>query len=169
MALITDISLKVIAELSKSADLSNPTQSLSYLQKVQYTNGTGAGQADLLWSDTREIPASSNDDLDLVGSLSDAFGTTFSAARIKALIVKAAVGNTNNVVIGDAASNVWSSLLGTDGTVVLRPGAFFGVTAGPADAVAYPCSAGSTDILRVANSGAGSTVEYDIIVVGVSQ
>lgn len=168
MALTTDIALTVNADLSKTVDLANPTQKLRYFQRVQLGSGTGAGNADLLWNDTRTITASSNEDLDLVGSLSDALGTTFSAARIKALVVKAAAANTNNVIVGAAAATQWAALLGAAGTVTLRPGAMFAAVAGVADATAYVSAGGATDLLRVANSGAGTSVTYDIIVVGVS-
>ena len=168
MALTTEFSLSVVADLSKTVDLANPTQALRYSKKVTLGSGTGAGNADLLWNDTRTINASSNDDLDLVGSLTDALGTTFSPVRIKGLVVSAAAANSNNVVLGAAAATQWAALLGTTGTVQVRPGATFAVFAGVADTTGYVCAAGSTDLFRVANGGAGTSVTYDIIVVGVS-
>lgn len=168
MALTTQFSLRLQATLSKTVDLANPTQALDYNKQVQLGSGTGAGNADLLWNDTRTINASSNEDLDLVGSLADALGTTFSSARIKGLIVSAAAANTNNVVVGAAAATQWAALLGTTGTVIVRPGATFSVFCGVADAVGYVSAGGSTDLLRVANSGAGTSVTYDICLVGVS-
>lgn len=168
MALSTEISLSVLATLSKTVDLGNPSQALNYSKKVTLGSGTGAGNADVLWNDTRTITASSNEDLDLVGSLTDPLGTTVSQARIKGLIVSAATANTNNVVLGAAAATQWAALLGTTGTVQVRPGTTFAVFAGVADATGYVCAAGSTDLFRVANGGAGTSVTYDIIVIGVS-
>lgn len=169
MALTTDIHLSLIATLTKTVDLANnPEYALDYSQRVQLATGTGAGQADVMWTDTRTITASSSEDLDLVGSLTDALGTTFSPARVKALMVKAAAGNTNNVVVGAASATQWAALLGTTGTVTLRPGAFFAAVAGSADATGYVCAAGSTDLLKVANSSSGSSVSYDIVVIGAS-
>jgi hypothetical protein len=169
MALTTDLSLSVVATLTKTLDLANnPEYPLDYSQKVQLATGTAAGQADVMFTDTRTITASSSEDLDLVGSLTDALGTTFSPARVKALIVKAAAANTNNVVVGGASATQWAALLGTTGTVVVRPGAFFAAVAGVADATGYVCAAGSTDLLKVANSSSGTSVTYDIIVIGCS-
>lgn len=168
MALTTDVTLRVQATLTKTVDLGNPTQQLDYSKKLQLGTGTGAGNADLLWNDTRTINASSNEDLDLVGSLVDALGSTFTAARIKGIVLSAAAENSNNVVLGAAAATQWAALLGTTGTITLRPGAWFTCFAGIADSTAYVCSGGSTDLLRVANSGAGTSVTYDIILIGVS-
>jgi len=169
MALTTDISLNIIAQLSKTIDLANnPEYTLNYPKRVQLATGTSAGQADVMFTDTRSINASSSEDLDLVGALTDALGTTFSPVRVKALIVSAAAGNTNSVVVGGASATQWAALLGTTGTVTLRPGAFFAAVAGVADATGYVCAAGSTDLLKIANSSSGTSVTYDIIVIGAS-
>lgn len=169
MTLITDFSLRLLATLTKDLDLNpDPSYPLDYNARVQLTSGTGAGNADVMFSDTRTITASSSEDLDLVGSLADAFGTTFSPARVKALVVKAAAANTNNVVVGGASATQWAALLGTTGTVTLRPGALFCAVAGVADATGYVCAAGATDLLKIANSSSGSSVTYDVIVIGAS-
>ena len=141
---------------------------LNITKNIELATGTGAGQADLLFSDQRTLAASANEDLDLAGVLADALGATLTFARVKGLYVAAAAGNTNNVVVGDAATNTWAALLGTDGTVALRPGAFLLVAVGAADATGYAVTAGTGDLLRVANSGGGTTVTYDIVVVGAS-
>lgn len=135
---------------------------------LQLADGTGAAQADRMFSDTRTIAASSNEDLDLVGALADAIGGTASFVRIKGLYIAASTGNTNNVVVGAAATNPWATLLNATGTVTLRPGAALCVVTGSADTTTYATTAGTGDLLRIANSGAGSTVNYDIIVVGAS-
>lgn len=169
MALTTDFSVSLLATLTTDLDLGpDPSYPLDFSQRVKLATGTGAGNADLLWSDERTLTASSTETLDLVGTLTDAFGATFSPARIKALIVKADADNTNNVVLGDAVATTWAALLGTDGTIAVRPGATFAVMCGDADATGYVCAAGSTDSLLVTNSGAGSSVTYQIILVGVS-
>jgi hypothetical protein len=128
-------------------------------------DGTGAAQADRVFSDTRTIAASSNDDLDLAGVLADAFGTVITFARIKGLYIAAAAANTNNVIVG-AGTNPWNTWLNTAGTVTLRPGEWVAGAVG--DAVGHTVTAATGDILRIANSGAGTTVNYDIIIIGAS-
>jgi len=169
MALTTDISLAVIATLSKVVDLANdPEYSLNLSNKTQLATGTGAGQADVMFTDQRNLGASATEDLDLVGSLTDALGTGFSPARVKFLFVKALATNTNNVIVGAASATQWAALLGTTGTVTLRPGAWFAAAAGAADATGYVCAAGSTDLLKVANSAGSTSVNYQIVVIGAS-
>jgi len=164
--------LQVVANIAKSKalDLGVTAQApvaKTYLQTL--TDGTGAGKADLLFFDTRTIAVSGTDDLDLNGVLLDAFGATLSMLKVKAVIVTAASGNTNNVVVGGAASNQFATWTGTaTDKVVLRPGATFALIAGSADATCYAVTAATGDILRIANSGAGSTVDYDIVIIGSS-
>lgn len=168
MALTCELSARFVANYTGTNDLVTPTASLDYQKRKLLASGTGAGAADRCFSDTRTLAASSSEDLDLVGTLVDAFGTTFSPARIKGLFISAADANTNNVIVGGASATQWAALLGTTGTVTLRPGAFFAVAAGQADATGYVCAAGSTDLLKIANSGAGTSVTYDIVIIGVS-
>jgi hypothetical protein len=130
-------------------------------------DGTGAGQADRLFSDTRTIAASSNDDLDLAGVLVDALGATITFARVKGLYVAAATANTNNVLIG-AGTNPFINLLNATGVITLRPGAWITFGVGATDATGAAVTAATGDILRIANSGAGTTVNYDIIIIGAS-
>lgn len=87
---------------------------------------------------------------------------------MKAIVVSAAAANANNVVVGNAAATAWAALLGATGTVTLRPGAAMAVFAGAADATGYAVGAGATDLLKIANSGAGTGVTYDIVVIGAS-
>lgn len=169
MALATDISLRILANYTTTKDLGNiPASNLDFSQKIQLASGVSAGQADKLWYDERTLGASASEDLDLSGTQTDDFGTTFTIARIKAIAIKAAASNTNNVVIGGASATQWASLLGTTGTVTLRPGAFIAAVAGSADATGYVCAAGATDLLKVLNSAGGTSVVYQIVVVACS-
>jgi hypothetical protein len=67
----------------------------------------------------------------------------------------------------DLNTNPWVGFLNAAGTVTLKPGAGIVLTADQASATGYPVTAGTGDILRVANSGAGTAVLYDIAIVGV--
>jgi hypothetical protein len=170
MALDSRIDISVYSLLSKAATNPDVADSALYNEslRVALTTGTGAGQADRLYAATRTIGASSNEDLDLAGVLLDEFGAAITFARVKTLFVQAAAANVNNVVVGAAAATQWATLLNTTGTVTLRPGAGFLAYAGTADATAYVVGAGASDFLRVANSGAGTSVTYDIVIIGAS-
>ena len=174
MALTSTFAAHVVASLTGTApspDIGSggaARHTVDVQQSVALATGTGAGQADLLFTDQRTIAASGSEDLDLAGVLADALSATLTFARVKGLYIAAAAGNTNNVVVGAASSNAWATLLNAAGTVALRPGASLLVAAGVADATGYAVTAGTGDLLQVANSGGGTAVTYDIIVVGAS-
>ncbi|MFJ3537053.1 hypothetical protein ACIPQA_16470 [Streptomyces sp. NPDC090109] len=164
----TTLAVSAYAELTNALDLGTGRAAQALSRQVSLGSGTAAGQADRVWSDRRTLAASATEDLDLAGVLLDAFGAAVTFARIKGLVVAAASGNANNVVIGAASSNPWATLLGATGTVILRPGAFLAVAAGAADATGYTVTASTGDLLKVANSGAGTSVTYDIHIIGTS-
>ncbi|SDM77326.1 hypothetical protein [Streptomyces wuyuanensis] len=167
MALTSSLSVAASAELTSAADLATGAVPLTVRHAVSLASGTGVGKADKVFHDRRTLAASATEDLDLAGVLLDSFGAAITFARVKGLVVTAAAGNVNNVVIGAAAANPWTALLGATGTLIVRPGGFVCVGAGAAD-VGYAVTAGSGDVLRVANSGAGSSVTYDIVIIGAS-
>lgn len=166
MALDTKVKLELSSVYTSALDLVARSAPLSMAPKLTLTNGTGANQADKVWSDQITIAASGNSDIDLAGTLTDPFGAALSFARVKLILVVAARTNTNNVVVGGASStfNTWVS--GTSPAVIVRPGGLLAV--GCSDATAYEVTATSADVLRLSNSGAGSSVTCDVAIVGCS-
>lgn len=167
MTLTTRIKSALSARVTTTTDTGTANASHVMSVEVDLTNGTGAGQADRVWSDTRTISASSSENLDLAGVLTDAFGTVVTFARVKAVKVTAAAANTNNVVVG-AGSSPWLTFLNAAGTATLRPGGALLAVCGEADATGWVVTAGSGDILKVANSSSGTSVTYTITVIGAS-
>jgi len=167
MALTTTIGVTVDGIYTKTADLSVAADNLSKRYGAYLASGTGVGKADLRFADTRTLTASSTEDLDLVGVLADIYGATLSFARIKAIVISAAATNTNSVVVG-AGTNPWVTALNSTGTITLRPGAFIALGAGAADATAYGVTAATGDVLKIANSAGGTSVTYDIVIIGAS-
>ena len=168
MALDTSsVVLSVTGSQSNAIDFTTGIAPLARTYQLLYSTGTGAGQADRIFHDQRTVAPSGTDDLDLAGVLLDVFGATVTFARIKAITIAAAAGNTNNVVIGAAASNQFATWAGAaTHTVNVRPGGFF--TIAVTDATAYAVTAGTGDLLRIANSGAGTSITYDVILIGSS-
>jgi len=165
MALSTVINLSVSANQTSALDLGTVALPVAYSHKETLTNGTGANQANELFSDTRTLAASASENLDLAGVLTNAFGTTITFTKVKAIIVAAAPGNTNDVLVGGAATNAFINWVGdaTD-TVKVKPGGMFVITAPDTNGLAV--TAGTGDILKVANAGAGTSVTYDVIIIG---
>ena len=168
MGLTTNMGMTASGLYTKTADLETPSADLNWRRGVALDSGTGAGKADLRFTDTRTLTASSTEDLDLAGVLTDAFGVALTFVKIKGLFISAAAANTNNVIVGAAASNAWAALLGATHTLTLRPGTTFGLMAGAADATTYAVTAGTGDLLKVANSAGGTSVSYDILLIGSS-
>lgn len=168
MTISSALSMAATVSQTKTLDLTTVSDPLMFRRAVSLTDGTTAGKADKVFHDRRTLAASGTEDLDLAGVLLDAFGAAITFVRVKGIFVSAAVANTNNVVVGAASATQWATLLNATGTVTLRPGATFGVIAGATDDTAYAVAAGTGDLLKVANSGAGTSVTYDIVIVGAS-
>lgn len=132
---------------------------------TSFANGTAANQANQMWTDTRTIAASANDDLDLAGVLTNAFGTTITFTSVKAIIVKAASANTNDLIIGGSATNPFETFLGgTNPSVLIVPGGSFAIV--NPEATGYAVTASTADILRFTNASSGTSVDYNVIIIG---
>lgn len=130
------------------------------------TDGVAANQFQKIFFDTRTLAASANEDLDLNGTtLQDTLGANLGLTSVKLIIIKAADGNTNNVVYKPAASNGFLGPLGAAAnTITLKPGQFVVLT--DLSAAGWTVTPGTADLINLANSGAGTSVTYDILIAG---
>lgn len=152
---------------SRALDLGAGNFQLDKVASLELLDGVGVNQADRLFTDQRTITASANDDLDLAAVLTDVFGQAITFARIKAILIVAAAANVNDLVVGAAAANAFVGPFGASThTVKVRPGGFLLLAC--ADATGWAVTAGTADILRVANGAGGSSVVYDIVLIGAS-
>lgn len=168
MAVTSDFGISASVVHTGTTELTTPTDRLTFQRGVHLSSGTGAGAADRVFRDQRTLAASASETLDLAGVLTDAFGTAITFARLKFIAISAASGNTNSVIVGANASNDWVGLLNAAGTITLRPGATFCAMSGVTDATGMAVTAGTGDLIKVANSGAGTSVTYDVVIVGAS-
>jgi hypothetical protein len=104
-SLSATVKAAVSASYSNALEFGSVVQSLQYNVANSFADGTGADQAQKLWTDQRTLGVSATEDLDLSGGVVDVFGTSLAFTKVKALVIKAAAGNTNDVVVGGAASN----------------------------------------------------------------
>lgn len=156
--------LSVTGTVNNQLDLVKAVAAMTWSKSGSLASGTGANQADRIFSDTRTIAASGTDDLDMAGTLTDPIGTVISLARVKLIAVYAYAANTNNVIMGGGTNPITTIMGGTTPTLIIRPGGMVLLTA--PDATAYAVTAATADILRFANSGAGTTVTYDVVIIG---
>ncbi len=165
MSLTSRIELQVTGQLVGAGDLGNPDQNFSDSLLHVLASGTGANQADRVFTDQRTLTASATENLDLAGVLLDAFGAAITFATIKAVIIKAASGNTNDVQLTRPASNGVPLFLAASDGIPIKPGGMFVWTA-PGTGITV--TAGTGDILTVTNSAGGTSVTYDVIIIGTS-
>jgi hypothetical protein len=163
MALQTTITIQIASSYTLQLDLVSKTANLIKNPSVSLDTGTGLGQADVIFSDTRSTAAT--DSLDNIGGgLLDNLGNVWAPARIKAIIVVAAAANPGNVLLRRPAANGVPFFTAAADEVPIHPGGIFVLVA--PSAAGYPCTAGTADLIDIA-AGAG-TVSYDVYLIGAS-
>lgn len=165
MALTASAKLIFNGTHTSALDLGTASMPISLIQTLTWSDGTGSGNADRVFTDTRTITASSNEDIDLSGALTNAYGTV-TFARLKLLIITADSANTNNVVITRPASNGVPLFAAASDAISVRPGGFFAW--GCTDATAVVVTAGTGDLINISNSSSGTSVTYSIVALGTS-
>ncbi len=164
--LSTVVSAKITTTFKNLLDLSTPVDAADIGPKIQFGNGTGANLADLLFHDTRTLAASGTEDLDLAGSLVGPLGLVQVFVELRAIMVVAAAGNTNNVRVTRPAANGVPLFLAASDGIDVPPGGVF-LWSCPADGkVTVTPSTG--DLITITNSAAGTPVTYDVVILGVS-
>lgn len=155
--------VEALGTLSDSPDIGSSNYILNYSQYFTIANGTASDQANMVWTDTRTLTASSTESLDLAGILTNAFGTTLTFTKIKGIIVTANSANTNSVLVGGAASNAFVNWV-ADATDIIQlpPGSVFSIF----NPNGYTVTASTGDLLKIANSSSGTSVTYDIVLIG---
>lgn len=157
------ISVGIEGELVGANDLATVGAKVALEKVMRLAPGTGLGKADLLFSDQRTLAASATENLDLAGVLTDPLGVVIAAAKIKAIFIFAAAANTNSVVVGAAASNPFTGPLGgTTPTLTVAPGGMILLT----NPAGWAVTATTADLLKIANSAAGTPVTYDVLIFG---
>lgn len=164
MSVVSDLTFKVEAREVISGDLGDTVKNHLWSVLLGVESGTTATKADRVWSDTRSAAASA-DTIDLLGTLTDASGTTISFVDVLLFAIKnKSTTATENLTVG-AGSNNWSTWAGASGhQVVIPPGGAFVWFAGTVDD--EQPTAGTGDILTI--DPGSDTISYDIIVLGRS-
>jgi hypothetical protein len=170
MALKAQIRASVTATQSGPNDF--PSQfAPNVVRALTLANGTGAGQADIIFADERTVASNTSDDLDLAGVLTSAFGATINAARLVSVMVinapQSGAANTTALTIGAGSNPVAGFLGGTTPTVgPLQPGGVFLLAADHALGLGV-VTAGTADILRITNA-TGAAATYQIVILARS-
>lgn len=162
MSLTAELRVKFSSALTGSNDLGNPEQRAVLDKLLQFADGTTANKADGVLTDTRTINASSNDDVDLAGALTNALGAAVAAAEIVGIIIVNR-STTQTLTLGVAGTNPWTAMFAASGDgIKVFPGGVFVNFAPDANGLGAVVG-GASDVLRVAN-GSGSAADYDLVV-----
>lgn len=157
------IQLTIQSTYTNPLDLSTVTSRIAKNYVQNLANGSGANKASKVFADTRTLTTGANEDLDLAGSLTDAFGQTLTFAKVKALAIVAAVANTTTLTVTRPSSNGAPFLAAAGDGFALKPGGIFLLTDPSSAGIAIAAS--SADLINVANA-AGASASYDVIVIG---
>lgn len=159
-----NIQVQVNALLSQAVGLGSGSVQINAKANNDFADGTGAGQAHLVWSSLqRSIAASSSEAHDLNAVLTDAFGNSIVMTKLKAVFIAASALNTNDVLLGGGSNPVALFADATD-IIAIKPGGTLLLVAPTAGG--YTVTAATGDLLKVANSSSGTAVVYDIVLLG---
>lgn len=116
-------------------------------------NGTGANQADLMYSQTHTIADGATLDLDLT-TIENAFGTALAAAEVVEVFIASADANTTNITVGGSAQD----FTGLPDQTVTPGGQIY--MRNPSASGLGTVTDGSSDTIRLVNaSGASASVD----------
>lgn len=142
--------------------------SISY-SGPQLTNGVGAGEADIKYSEQLTIAESGNTTLNL-SSLTDSFGNSISFTRIKELYIEnSSLGSASSIKVGGAVSNAFNAMWQAPGTanndafIPIRNGACLHLGVAQ-DATAYVV--GSAVNILITNLDGANAATVNVVIVG---
>jgi hypothetical protein len=162
----SQVVIKVTGTLANTATgtLATATDVLNVDYTQNFGAGTGAGLANVIYRAQRTLSAAGTEDLDLSGTaLTDGLGTAVALTKLKAIIVHAAAGNTNNVKVGGGNTTV--PIFGDVSDLVsVKPGGTLVLTDPSAGGITVTNS--SADLLTITNSAGTTGVTYDLILIG---
>lgn len=162
------IALEILAGirglLSTTGDGGTAALPVSEIGSVNLTDGTGAYQANAVYIDDFSIPLSSSVNYDLAGSLTDRLGNLLVFTAIKAIYLFADLANVNNVIVGNGTTPFIGPFGAATHTLAVGPGDPLLLV--NRSAAGWPVVAGTGDILKLANSGAGTAVTGTLVIIG---
>lgn len=128
---------------------------------INFTNGTGAGQADLMYQVRGSLASSGTDTYDLdAGTLEDRFGNGLTFVKVKAVILS----HTSS----SSASSI--AMAGDFTTTIKLPQQ--NLVAGGAheshDPTGWTVTASTADVITVVNNDGSNTATYDLYIIGTS-
>lgn len=124
-----------------------------------WSDGTGNGQANRVWKDQRSVNASSNDDIDLSGALTDTLGQIVNWTKLRAIFID----NLSGEDLKLESANSPAGLFGASGDFInIPPYSMFCLTSKAGWAITND----TADKLRIANYDSTTAATYNIRLLG---
>ena len=143
------------SEISRTQDRIN-TSIITSLR-----NGNGAGEANMVWSAQRVIAPGGDDDIDLNGGITDAYGMTITFINVRGIFV---VNRSPNPGTRITVANTGGNFPPVQWAIPCGPGDGFSFMERQVGLTVVPAAA---DTLRMTNEDGGASATYDIVVIGV--
>ncbi len=175
-ALTASLGISVTANAARALDLSTPADALSLAIANAFSFGSGANMANQIWHDRRILAGAASEELDLAGSLTNAFGQSVTFAKIKALLIRNrsgevigahAVATDAALTAGGAVANAWVGPFGAANDTLGVPAGGSMLLVNPT-AAGWAVTAGTGDLLKILNADATDELCYEIFILGES-
>jgi hypothetical protein len=155
MALDAQILLSILAHETASGDISRTLRATPATYSLSLSNGTGANQAQVVWSDARTISASETLNLASLADTRDGATVTVAFTAVKTVYVRN-THDTNTLRIGGTTLGAFDGL----------PAGFFrSLPPGGCYLMTSPSDAGMTGISAQFAPASGE-VTYELILIG---
>lgn len=156
-----------ISEAGSNAFSSGPFWNGTIDFLATLSDGTTAGKADLSYMAEVTVATGANSDIDLAGVLSDALGSTITAAELVAIMIHNeqldGTANTTTLTIDQTVTNGMTGFLDSSSSLgPIQPGGVFLLAATHASGIGA-VTAGTGDLLRITNSS-GATNKFKLAI-----
>jgi hypothetical protein len=155
VALSLKTALTVESSKTSTEGSSTARDDLSLVDRLTWTDGTGASSANKEWADYRAL-GGSPDSHDLT-ALTNRIGESVSFSKVRLLVIKADATNAAVLTVG-GGSNAWATSIGT---ITIRPGEVLFKKC--IDTTAWAVTGGTGDLLQVSGT---SGDDYEIYLAG---
>ena len=159
-SLSTSLAVKGLTT-SNPSDISHTQDRINTSVITSLRNGTGAGEANMVWSDQRTIAPGGDDDIDLNGGITDAYGVTITFVNVRGIFV---VNRSPNPGTRITVANTGGNFPPTPWAIPCGPGDAFNFMERQVGLTIVPAA---VDTLRMTNEDGGASAMYDIVVIGV--
>lgn len=142
--------------------LTPPTSSIGITESQDYTNGSGANQANAWHAKTRSLVSSTPETLDLEADLTDDYGTTLVFTEIKEIWVVNRSSTSGQIIT--LSGDMFKSFAGNGTYAAIVPAGGDWHAASPIDGFTV---ANGTDQHELTVTPGAYAISYDLIIAGV--